>query len=166
MATVVVSDVGMLKLALCQYWDTFEPNTFLVSNGLSTMAYGLPGAIGASFQLGDEPVVALVGDGGLLMCLGELDTLARTGRRVVVLVAVDTTLALIRLKAEGDGLGAGSNDFGAPDFVAIATGIGINAVRAVSETDLAAKVTECLALPGPSLIEFPLDYRGYRLMGG
>jgi acetolactate synthase-1/2/3 large subunit len=164
--TVLVSDVGMLKLALCQYWDVFEPNTFLVSNGLSTMAYGLPGAIGASYHVGDQPVVALVGDGGLLMCLGELDTLARAGRRVVVLVAVDTTLALIRLKAEGDDLGAGSNDFGSPDFVAIATGVGMNAVRAVSETDLSAKVTECLAFPGPSLIEFPLDYRGYRRMGG
>jgi len=164
--TILVSDVGMLKLALCQYWDVFEPNTFLVSNGLSTMAYGLPGAIGASCHVGDQPVVALVGDGGLLMCLGELDTLARAGRRVVVLVAVDTTLSLIRLKAEGDELGAGSNDFGAPDFVTIATGVGMNAVRAVSETDLAAKVTECLAFPGPSLIEFPLDYRGYRRMGG
>lgn len=164
--TVLVSDVGMLKLALCQYWDVFEPNTFLVSNGLSTMAYGLPGAIGASYHVGDQPVVALVGDGGLLMCLGELDTLARTGRRVVVLVAVDTTLALIRLKAEGDDLGAGSNDFGSPDFIAIAAGVGMNAVRAVSETDLSAKVTECLAFPGPSLIEFFLDYRGYRRMGG
>ncbi|MDP6348899.1 MAG: thiamine pyrophosphate-binding protein [Chloroflexota bacterium] len=164
--TVVVCDVGMLKLALCQYWEVFSPNTFLVSNGLSTMGYGLPGAIGAAHHVGDEPVVALVGDGGLLMCLGDLDTLARTGRRVVVLVAVDTTLSLIRLKSEGDNLRGSPNDFGTPDFVAIATGVGMNAVRAVSESDLAAKVEECLALDGPSLIEFPLDYRGYRRMGG
>ncbi len=164
--TVVVCDVGMLKLALCQYWETFAPNTFLVSNGLSTMGYALPGAIGASHHVGDEPVVALVGDGGLLMCLGELDTLARTGRRVVVMVAVDTTLSLIRLKSESDNLRGSPNDFGTPDFVAIATGVGMNAVRAVAESDLAAKVEECLMLDGPSLIEFPLDYRGYRRMGG
>lgn len=164
--TVLVSDVGMLKLVLCQYWDTFEPNTFLVSNGLSTMAYGLPGAIGASYVVGSRPVLTLIGDGGLLMCLGELNTLARTKRKVLVLVALDATLALIRLKAEGDNLDGEPNDFGTPDFVSIASSMGLPATRASTSTELASCVAEHLELPGPSLIEFPLAYRGYRRMGG
>ena len=164
--TVLVSDVGMLKLVLCQYWSTFEPNTFLVSNGLSTMAYALPGAIGASYVVGNRPVVTLIGDGGLLMCLGELDTLARTKRKVLVLVAVDATLALIRLKAEVDHLAGEPNDFGTPDFVSIASSMGLTATRASTSTELSSSVEEYLELPGPSLIEFPLAYRGYRRMGG
>jgi acetolactate synthase-1/2/3 large subunit len=164
--TVLVSDVGMLKLVLCQYWDTFEPNTFLVSNGLSTMAYGLPGAIGASYVVGSKPVLTLIGDGGLLMCLGELDTLARTKRKVLVLVAVDATLALIRLKAEGDNLAGEPNDFGTPDFVSIASSMGLTATRASTSAELVSCIAEHLELPGPSLIEFPLAYSDYRRMGG
>jgi len=47
-----------------------SPNGMLVSNGLSTMGFALPAAIGAALLDRERPVVALTGDGGLLMCAG------------------------------------------------------------------------------------------------
>ena len=56
----------------------------LISNGLSTMGFALPAAIGAALLDRDRPVVALTGDGGLLMCAGELLTAARERLRIIV----------------------------------------------------------------------------------
>ena len=54
-------------------WPVGEPNGLLISNGLSTMGFALPAAIGAALRrIVHVRVVALTGDGGLLMCAAEL----------------------------------------------------------------------------------------------
>ncbi len=162
--TVVTCDVGMLKLVLCQFWPVNELNTFLVSNGLSTMGYGLPAALGASLHQGGAPAVSILGDGGLLMYAGELETLARSAARVIAIVAVDSTLGLIRLKAEDSDLDGSPNDFGAPDYVTLAASMGVKGLRAESADDLADKVRSSLAGDGSTLIEVPIDFDAYRRM--
>ncbi len=162
--TPVTCDVGMLKLIICQYWPSYQPNTFLVSNGLSTMGYGLPAATSASMHLGGDPVVAMVGDGGLLMCAGELETLARSRAAVIVIVAVDSSLGLIRLKAEDSSLDASHNDFGAPDYAALARSFGIDGLRVESVDALERTVTEYLHRRGSALIECPINFDSYRRM--
>ncbi len=162
--TVVTCDVGMLKLVICQYWPSYEPNTFLVSNGLSTMGYGLPAATSASMHMQGVPVVTLIGDGGLLMCAGELETLARSGAAVIVIVAIDSSLGLIRLKAEDSALDGSPNDFGTPDYVALARSFGIDGVRVESADELAKTVTESLNRRRSTLIECPIEFAAYRRM--
>ena len=162
--TLLTCDVGMLKLVLCQYWPSYQLNTFLVSNGLSTMGYGLPAAISASLYLENSPVVAMLGDGGLLMCLGELETLARSGAVVVAIVAVDSSLGLIRLKAEDASLCATPNDFGHPDYVRIAQSFALEGIRVESIVELAATTTSALSNTRSTLIELPIDFDGYRRM--
>ena len=60
-------DVGSHKLAMGQFWRAFEPGTFYMSNGLSSMGYGVPAAIAAQIAFPEKPVLAVVGDGGMLM---------------------------------------------------------------------------------------------------
>ena len=72
----------------------------LISNGLSTMGFALPAAIGAALLDRDRPVVALTGDGGLLMCVGELLTAARESLRIIVIVFSDASLSLIEIKQQ------------------------------------------------------------------
>ena len=162
---VAACDVGMFKLAICQYWDCYAPRTFLVSNGLSTMAYGLPAASAAALA-GDQPVLALVGDGGLLMGAGELETLARLDLPVTVVVAVDSSLALIRLKAELDDLTEVPNDFGRADYVALGEALGVSGRRVLDLGELEDAVAAAVATNRPALIEVPIDYTAYRRMGG
>ena len=83
-----------------------EPRRCLISSGLATMGFALPAAIAASLAT-DAPVVCLTGDGGLGMCLAELETAARLGRDLRVVVFDDATLTLIAIK---QGAGQGGDD--------------------------------------------------------
>jgi len=66
---IMACDVGSHKLVLGQFWRTYEPGTFLVSNGLSGMGFGIPAGVAAQLVHPMKPVVAVVGDGGMLMML-------------------------------------------------------------------------------------------------
>jgi thiamine pyrophosphate-dependent acetolactate synthase large subunit-like protein len=81
-------------------WPIDEPSGLLISNGLSTMGYALPAAVGAALLDRDRPVVALTGDGGLLMCAGELLTAVRERLRIIVIVFNDASLSLIEIKQQ------------------------------------------------------------------
>lgn len=74
---ILVSDVGAHTLLIGQLWDTRGPGNFLISNGWSSMGFGIPAAIAAKMVLPDRPVVACVGDGGFLMKVGEINTAVR-----------------------------------------------------------------------------------------
>ena len=71
---IVLADTGAVKMWMARLYPTYEPNTCLVSNGLSTMAFALPGAIGAKLAAPDCKVLAAVGDGAFLMNSQEIET--------------------------------------------------------------------------------------------
>ena len=85
----VTVDAGAHMFPATMLWPVGEPNQMLISNGLSTMGFALPAAIGAALLDRDRPVVALTGDGGLLMCAGELLTAARERLPITVVVFDD-----------------------------------------------------------------------------
>ena len=106
-------------------WPVSEPNGMLISNGLSTMGFALPAAIGAALLDRARPVVALTGDGGLLMCLGELLTAARERLPVITIVFSDASLSLIEIKQQARRLNAAGVALGDIDWPAIAEGFGV-----------------------------------------
>ena len=73
----VTVDAGAHMFPATTLWPVNEPHGMLISNGLSTMGFALPAAVGAALVERGKPVVALTGDGGLLMCVGELLTAIR-----------------------------------------------------------------------------------------
>ena len=159
--TIVTTDVGSHKILACLTWQTFAPNSFFVSNGLSCMGFSLPTAIAASMLHPERPVLCLIGDAGLLMAMGELGVLARLGTQVIVVVMNDGALDLIRaqqLKANKPVYGT---EFNNPDFVRIAEAFGIRAVRVTEQERLGVNVTAALARQGPTLIEAMIDPVSY-----
>lgn len=163
--TALVSDVGMHKLYLAQYWDAPAPDTYFVANGLSGMGWALPSALGFKLTCPDTPALAVTGDGGALMFAGELGTLARLKPPgLVYLVLVDASLALIRLKAEQLEHDPAPNDFAPPDFVALARSFGLQAERVDSPAVAATVVSEGLSASEPLVIEAPIDYGAYQRM--
>src|SRR5262249_25453807 len=96
----VTVDAGAHMLPATMLWPVSTPHGMLISNGLSTMGFALPAAIGAAVLDRSQPIVALTGDGGLLMCVGELATAAREQLRVVTIVFNDGSLSLIAVKQE------------------------------------------------------------------
>ena len=74
---IVLVDTGALKMWMARLYPTYEPNTCLISNGLSTMAWTVPGAIGAKIARPDRRVLVATGDGAFLMNSQEIETALR-----------------------------------------------------------------------------------------
>jgi len=95
---ILACDVGAHTHLIASQWPVTQPNTLLVSNGWSSMGYGIPAAMGASLAAPGRRVVCVVGDGGFLMQAGEMATAARLGRPVLFVVMRDGSLSLIEAK--------------------------------------------------------------------
>lgn len=162
--TILTVDTGAHKLLVGQVWPAYEPLTYLVSHGLSTMGYALPAAMAAKLEHPERPVVAVTGDGGLAMVLSELETAARLRLPILVLVLSDRSLYLIRMHQERKGFEAGGVDFGPIDFAGIAPGFGARGFRAATWVEFDDAVAAGLRGDRPTVIEVPIDPADYRQM--
>ena len=122
--TIATADSGAHRILLSQMWTCYEPRTLLQSTGLCTMGCAVPLAVGAKIAEPHRPVVAFTGDAGMLMVLGELATVAELGSRIIIVVFVDSSLALIEMKQRGRQLPNLGVDFAHVDFAGVATSLG------------------------------------------
>ncbi len=159
---ILTCDVGSHKLQACQQWQTLAPKTFLTSNGLSSMGYAIPAAVAAKLELPDRHVAAILGDGGLLMYAGELETVARLGLPLTLVVLVDQSLSLIKLKQERDALPIHAVDFGPVDYAGLAQDLGLNGRRCPTYEDLSSALRAASRADRATLIEVPIDMGWYR----
>ncbi len=159
--TVLTVDTGAHKLLTGQVWSCYQPQSYFVSHGLSTMGVALPAAVAVKLEQPERPVIAVTGDGGLAMVLGELETAARTRCPVVVVVLCDRGLHLIRMQQERKGISAEGVDFGPIDFAGIAPGFGARGVRVQSWPEFDAAVPAALREDRPTVIEVPVDPSDY-----
>lgn len=157
----VTVDAGAHMLLATMLWPASEPNHLLISNGLSTMGFSVPAAIGAALVDRTRPVAALTGDGGLLMCLGELLTAVRQRLRIIVIVFSDASLSLIEIKQQARQLPPAGVSLGAIDWPALASSFGVTAWVASDEAALERAVDQALGCNGPSLIEAKIDRSNY-----
>lgn len=157
---LVTVDAGAHFLAVMPFWPARTPGSVLISNGLATMGFALPAAIGAALARPDTPVVCCVGDGGLSMTLAELETLARLRLPVTVVVFDDAALSLIEIKQRDGQGGAGAVRFAPVDFAGVARAMGLDATVATG----AAEVTAALAggWDRPRLVDARIDPTPYR----
>lgn len=121
---LVTVDSGAHRILLSQKWRAEKPLTLLQSAGFCTMAAALPLAIGASVADRARRVVAVMGDGGLEMGIGELATLRDLQCPVTIVVFQDQSLALIALKQAAIDLAPCGVALGSTDFATVAQGFG------------------------------------------
>ncbi len=160
--TIHVTDVGSVKFVTSQAWKTYEPLTFFTSNGLSSMSYGLPGAMAAKLLFPDRTVLCTTGDGGFGMTLSELETCTRRGIHVITVVYNDSGLSLIRAVQEYRGHPNYGVDYGTVDFAAVAEAFGAWGARVESMADLDAAVAESLRIRRPAVLDVVIDPTEYR----
>lgn len=157
----VTVDAGAHMFPATLLWPVTEPSGMLISNGLSTMGFALPAAIGAAILDRERPVVALTGDGGLLICAGELLTAAREQLRVVVIVFSDASLSLIAVKQQQRRHAAAGVALGEIRWCALAASLGVRSHVADNERRLNDALTQALDHRGPSLIEARVNPSAY-----
>lgn len=156
---IVLADTGAGKMWMSRLYPTYEPETCLVSNGLSAMGFAVPGAIGAKLARPDRRVLAMTGDGAFLMNSQELETAVREEIPLVVLVLVDDDYGLISWKMELDMGRHSGTRFGNPDLVAYAESFGARGYRVESADQLLPTLRAALADDAVSVISCPIDAR-------
>jgi len=155
---IALVDTGALKMWMARLYPTYEPNTCLISNGLSTMAWTVPGGVAAKIARPQSKVLVATGDGAFLMNSQEIETALRVGTPMVVLVWVDDAYGLISWKMD---LEIGHNvdtAFGNPDFVAYAESFGAKGYRIESAGELLPTLQRALADDTVSVVACPVDY--------
>jgi acetolactate synthase-1/2/3 large subunit len=144
-----------------QFWRSYEPGTFFMSNGLSGMGFGVPAAIAAQLTNPDRAVMAVVGDGGMLMMVHDLVMIRELGLPIAIVVLKDNSLSLIRVAQERRGYPPCGVDFNSPDFAAIAEAFGICGQRAETVAEARTALDNALRRRIPCVIEVRVDLREY-----
>ena len=155
---VVLVDTGATKMWMARLYPTYERNTCLISNGLSTMGFALPGALGVKLARPEAKVLAVVGDGAFMMNSQEIETAVRERIPLVVLIWEDGGYGLIEWKMDLE-LGAHYYvRFGNPDIVSYAESFGAKGYRINRADELLPTLKAALDDDGVSLIGCPVDY--------
>jgi acetolactate synthase I/II/III large subunit len=155
---IVLVDTGALKMWMARLYPTYEPNTCLISNGLSTMAWTLPGGIAAKIARPEAKILVATGDGAFLMNSQEIETALRLRTPMVILIWVDDAYGLISWKMELEIGHSVDTRFNNPDFVAYAESFGATGYRISSAAELLPTLREALQADTVSVIACPVDY--------
>lgn len=155
---VVLVDTGATKMWMARLYPTYRHNTCLISNGLSTMGFALPGALGVKLAKPESKVLAVVGDGAFMMNSQEIETAVRERIPLVVLIWEDGGYGLIEWKMD---LELGEHHyvrFGNPNVVTYAESFGAKGYQIDSAAELLPTLKAALDDDGVSLICCPVDY--------
>src|SRR6202012_5286673 len=159
---VIAFDVGAHTHQIASQWTAHAPKTFHITNGWSSMGFGLPGAIAAKLARPDLPVVCMIGDGCFQMTCGEVAVAKRMGIALPVVVLDDEWLALIKVKQIRRQFPLYATELQKEDYTEPpAHYFGVPAVGVTSANALSAAVTAALAANGPTVIEAAVDSEHY-----
>ena len=159
---VLAFDVGAHTHQIASQWSAHAPRTFLITNGWSSMGFGLPAAIAAKMARRDLPVVCIVGDGCFQMTCGELAVARRERLAIPFVVLDDRWLSLIKVKQERRalehyGTALFEEEYQAPP----AHYFGVPAVGVRSPDALERELGKALRSEGPTVIEALVDPAHY-----
>jgi acetolactate synthase-1/2/3 large subunit len=158
---IMTCDVGAHTHLIGQLWRTPEPGLQIMTNGWSTMGFGIPSAIAAKLTCPEKTVCTVVGDGGFLMTAGELATALRCNLKLVVLLLTDNDLALIRIKQEKKGNPIYGTPVRAGGTIGADAIFGVPVRRAYDAASLRQELDAAFAADGPVVVEAIVDSREY-----
>jgi acetolactate synthase-1/2/3 large subunit len=152
---ILVADGGFAAHWSALYWETPRAGRHYIANrGHASIGYGLPGALGAALGADGRKVVGLVGDGGLGMSIGELETAVRLGSDIVIVVVDNQASGYV--KALQHALFEDrfqSVDCVPVDYAAVAAEFGLHAERVEDPALLGGAFERAFATPGPALVD-------------
>jgi acetolactate synthase-1/2/3 large subunit len=154
-------DAGAHMFSVAGFFPAERAGDVLISNGLATMAFALPAAISAAVQERNTPVLCFTGDGGLMMCLGELCTAVEQQAKVIVIVFNDSALSLIDIKQQSRSMKSEGVRWRHHDFAATMEALGGVGIRVSNDQEFVEGMQRALACEGPSLLDVSIDPTGY-----
>ncbi len=150
---IFTCDVGTPTVWAARYLKMNGKRRLLGSFNHGSMANAMPQAIGAQATEPDKQVIAMCGDGGFTMLMGDFLSLAQLKLPVKVVVFNNSVLGFVAMEMKAGGYLTDGTDLHNPDFAAIANAAGIKGIRVEKASELDAALQEMLAHPGPALLD-------------
>jgi len=157
----ITLDAGAHMIPVLHHWNATEPRQTLISRGDATMGFALPAAIASSLAEPDRPVIGFTGDGGLMMCAGELGTAAQYNCNFVLIVFNDESLTLIGARQRRRQLPNAGVDFSPSDFSKVAEGFGCLGLRVEKPEQLKPALKQAFSAKGPVVVDVRVNPAGY-----
>ena len=160
--TILTSDVGSHLHIIGQFWNTKKNGKLIMTNGWSSMGFGIPAAMAAQLNNSEATVVCITGDGGFLMMAGEIITMRRYNLPVIVVVFSDGELNLIKIKQSWKELPAYGTLLYQSDLFDSDIFMGVRVLRASSSEAMRKAVIEALSVNEPVIINAVIDPEDYK----
>ncbi|MDE6793949.1 MAG: ubiquinone-dependent pyruvate dehydrogenase, partial [Muribaculaceae bacterium] len=154
---VFTVDTGMNNVWTSHYLTPKKDRKMVGSFTHGSMANAMPMAIGAKFACPDRQVIAVCGDGGFTMLMGELLTIIQYNLPVKLLVADNRSLAFVKWEMEMAGLTPNETNLTNPDFGKMGEVIGFHAETVDDPAELEGAMKRWLAAEGPALLSVVTD---------
>lgn len=150
---VFTCDVGTPTVWAARYVKMNGKRRLLGSFNHGSMANAMPQAIGAQATEPGKQVIAMCGDGGFTMLMGDFLTLAQLKLPVKIVIFNNSVLGFVAMEMKAGGYLTDGTDLHNPDFAAIANAAGIKGIRVEKASSLDGALQEMLAHPGPALLD-------------
>lgn len=154
---VFTADGGSPMVWLLRHLSANGQRRFLTSLLHGTMANAYPQAMGIAAAFPERQVIALCGDGGMTMLMGDLLTLVQENLPVKLLVYNNGSLGFVEMEQRVEGLLDAYTDLKNPDFARLADVCGLRGWRVTKADDLEAAMQAWLAADGPALLDVAVN---------
>jgi pyruvate dehydrogenase (quinone) len=154
---IFTADTGMCNVWSGRYIRSTKDRRLIGSFTHGSMANALPQAIGAQLCYPGRQVIAMAGDGGLAMLMGDLLTLTQYDLPIKIVVFNNSALGMVKLEMEVLGLPDYQTDLKNPNFAKLAEAIGMMGVRIENPADVSSGLKKALQHSGPALIDVVTD---------
>lgn len=157
--TCVTTDVGQHQMWTAQHMDFNDPSNFLTSGGMGTMGFGLPAAIGAQISRPHDTVIAVSGDGSIMMNVQELATMKRYNIPVKIVLIDNAKLGMVRQWQDlfFNGRLSETDLSDNPDFIMLASAFDIKAKTISKKSEVTDAINEMLDHEGSYLLRVQID---------
>ncbi len=154
---IFTADTGMCNVWSARHVKATKDRRIIGSFNHGSMANALPQSIGAQCAYPGRQVIALCGDGGFAMSLGDILTITQYNLPIKLVVFDNSALGMVKLEMETAGMPDFQTDLKNPNFAKMAEAIGIMGVRIENPADLASGIKKALEHSGPALIDVVTD---------
>jgi len=154
---VFTVDTGTACIWAARYVTAKAGRNILGSFNWATMANAMPYAMGSAIAVPGRQAIALCGDGGLSMLMGDLLTVAERQLPVKLVVLNNSHLDFVHIEMMEAGIEPFGTTFKNPKFAAVADAVGIAGFRLENPNDVRSTVDQFLATPGPALLDAVVD---------
>lgn len=150
---IFTADVGTPTVWAARYLRMTEERRLVGSFAHGSMANAMPQALGAQASDTKRQVVALAGDGGLAMLLGDLISAVQNRLPIKIVVFDNSSLNFVELEMKAAGIVNFGTGLQNPSFAEVATSMGVTGIRVEDPDDLEDALRRAFADPGPALVD-------------